>query len=189
MYEVEVKARLRNREEVIKKLEALGCSLSEELHQVDYIFNAQKSIFPPPLGEPVLRVRKQNDKYILTLKIDQSSRQDCMEHELEISDGEKMKEIIKLLGFREDVTVKKIRVKTMYKDIEISLDSVELLGEFIEAEKMVKEKDPEIRKQIQEELMAFLVELGVLKEDQVIDGKYDIMLFEKMDKNDKQSNL
>jgi adenylate cyclase class IV len=38
MYEVEVKAHLRNRKEVIKRLKAFGCKFSKELHQVDRIF-------------------------------------------------------------------------------------------------------------------------------------------------------
>jgi len=49
MYEVEVKARLRNRKEVIKKLESFGCKFSEELHQVDHIFIPEGVDFPPPI--------------------------------------------------------------------------------------------------------------------------------------------
>jgi adenylate cyclase class IV len=60
------------------------------------------------------------------------------------------------------------------------LDQVEQLGEFIEAEKIVTSADPEDRKKTQEELFTFLETLGVAKEDRVIDGKYDIMLWEKL---------
>jgi adenylate cyclase class IV len=59
------------------------------------------------------------------------------------------------------------------------LDSVDRLGEFVEAEKIINEPDAEVRKKIQRELMDFLVEIGIPAEDEVIDGKYDIMLFEK----------
>jgi adenylate cyclase class IV len=62
------------------------------------------------------------------------------------------------------------------------LDKVKYLGEFIEAEKIVKNKDHEDRKKVQEELFDFLETLGITKEDRVIDGKYDIMLWEKMNK-------
>lgn len=179
MYEVEVKAKLKDREGIKKKLEALGCTFSEELHQIDYIFTPEADVFPPPRGIPVLRIREQNGKNIFTLKINQSSRQDCIEHELEIDDGEQMRAIVKLLGFKKDAIVDKKRIKTVYKDMEIVLDVVERLGEFIEAEKIVTDNDPEARKKIQDELMAFLGELGVAPEDQIPDGKYDIMLFEK----------
>lgn len=179
MYEVEVKARLINRKEVFEKLQSIGCVWSTELHQIDDIFTPVTTVFPPPKGEPVLRIRNENGKYILTLKINQTSRQDCIEHEVEISDGEEMDKIIKLLGFRDDVTVDKKRIKTKFKDIEVVLDTVKDLGEFIEAEKVVTEPDPAARMKIQEELYDFLETLGVKKEDRVIDGKYDIMLLEK----------
>lgn len=179
MYEVEIKAHLKDKNKIIEKLKSLGCEFGEELHQKDYIFNPRGEKFPPTIGEPVLRVREENGKNILTLKINQTSRLDCIERELEISDGEMMKEIILLLDFREDVTVEKKRIKTKYKNIEICLDSVMRLGDFIEAEKITTENNPEIRKKIQSELMDFLLELGIEREDQVIDGKYDIMLFEK----------
>jgi len=157
----------------------MGCKFGEELNQKDYIFNPKGEKFPPTIGEPVLRVREENNKSILTLKINQTSRTDCVERELEIGDGEMMKQIILLLGFREDVTVEKKRIKTKYNDIEVCIDSVTRLGDFIEAEKITTNDNSEARKQIQKELMDFLVELGIAREDQVIDGKYDIMLFEK----------
>ncbi len=182
MYEVEVKARLNNREEVIKKLESLGCKFSEELHQIDRVFIPKDVAFPPAIdsGVGVLRVRKSNDKYIFTLKVQQGSRQDSIEKELEISDGDMMVEILKLLNYQEVPTVDKKRIKTNFNDIEIVLDTVKELGEFVEAEKIVTHVDKEDRKKIQDELMNFLVGLGVKKEDQVIDGKYDIMLYEKL---------
>jgi len=182
MYEVEVKARLENREEVIKKLKDLGCKFGEELHQVDDIFTPKTNIFPPPKGTPVLRIRNQNGKYIFTLKINQSSRQDCIEYEVEIAEKDAMEKIIISLGFQKDVTVNKKRIKTNYKDIEVVLDSVQELGDFVEAEKVVMEIDPEARKKIQIELLDFLYTIGIAKEDIVVDGKYDIMLYEKISK-------
>lgn len=181
MYEVEVKAHLRDRNAVMRKLKALGCKFSEELHQIDRIFIPEGAPFPPPIAlrVGVLRVRKSNDQYSFTLKIPQSSRQDSLEKELEIKDGEVMIEILKLLKYQEVPTVDKKRVKTNLNNIEIVLDDVKDLGEFIEAEKIVKTESREDREKIQEELFNFLDTLGVQKEDQVIDGKYDIMLFEK----------
>lgn len=182
MYEVEVKAHLRNREAVIKKLKSFGCKFSKELHQVDQIFIPKGAHFPTPFEVPVLRIRKENQKYFFTLKISQSSRQDSLERELEISDGEKMLEILNFLGYEKFITVNKKRIKTNVEDIEIVLDDVKNLGKFIEAEKIVKHKNHETRKKVQEELFDFLEILGIKKEDRVIDGKYDIMLYEKLNK-------
>jgi adenylate cyclase class 2 len=179
MYEVEVKAKLKDRQAVMKKLEGFGCKFSEELHQIDHVYFPEGFTFPPPIGTGILRVRRQNDKYFFTLKISQSGRQDSIEREMEINDGEMMVEIIKLLKYQEAPTVDKKRTKTKYKDMMIELDEVKELGEFIEVEKIVTHTDPEVRKNIQKELCEFLETLGVAKEDLLVNAKYDIMLFEK----------
>jgi adenylate cyclase class 2 len=179
MYEVEVKAHLRDRASIVKKLKDFGCAFSEELHQVDHIFAPEGLSFPPPLTTPVLRIRKQNDKYFFTLKISQSGRQDSIERELEITDGEMMIEIMKFIKYSEVAIVDKKRIKTTLRDMEITLDEVKGLGEFIEAEKIVTHEDPEDRKKIQQELCDFLETLGVAKDDLLVNHKYDIMLFEK----------
>jgi|SRR3989338_4851199 len=176
MYEVEVKAHLKNRQAVIKKLESLGCKFSKELHQIDRIFIPEGVSFPPPLNVPVLRVRNQNGLYLLTLKISQSNRTDSIEKEIEIMDGEKMIEILQLLKWQEVVKVDKKRVKTNLNDMEIVLDDVKDLGEFIEAEQIVTNDNPNERKKMQGELFAVLATLGVPEEDNIIDGKYDLML-------------
>jgi adenylate cyclase class 2 len=183
MYEVEVKAKLQNRKAVMKKLKSFGCKFSEELHQVDHIFTPAGTPFPTPFTTPVLRVREQGDIFLFTLKISQSGRQDCIEHELEIMDGEKMIEIMKLINYKEVALVDKKRIKTKLNGVGVELDKVKGLGEFIEVEKIVAHPDPEKRKKVQEELFDFLGTLGVSKKDRVIDGKYDIMLWHKL--NDK----
>lgn len=176
MYEVEVKAYLRNREEVKKKIESLGCVFGPELHQVDNIFIPEGLSFPPPIGTPVLRVRNQDGKYIFTLKISQGNRTDSIERELEISDGEKMIDILKLIKWQENILVDKKRIKTNYKDMEIVLDDVKNLGEFIEVEKIVTSEDAKERENIQKDFFDFLETIGVPTEDHIVDGKYDIML-------------
>jgi len=178
MYEVEVKAHLKDRKAVMEKLKGLGCRFGKELHQVDHIFIPDGIPFPPPLGTPVLRVRKQGSIYFFTLKISQGNRTDSIEREMEIPEGEKMIEILKLLKLKETVVVDKKRIKTSFKDMEIVLDNVKDLGEFIEAEKIIKDENPEHRKKIQDELFLFLETLGVAKRDHVVGGKYDIMLSE-----------
>jgi adenylate cyclase class 2 len=180
MYEVEVKAHLRDKEAVLQKLKEFGCEFSEVLHQVDHIFIPKGTPFPSPFNVPVLRVRKQNDIYLFTLKISQGSRTDSLEKEIEIKDGEVMMEILNHIGYEEFVLVDKKRIKTKYKDMEIVLDEVEGLGEFIEAEKIVTTESREDRKNIQNELNSFLETIGIKKEDQIVDGKYDIMMYNKL---------
>ncbi len=181
MYEVEIKSKLKDRETVVAKLESLGCKFGPELHQADHVFTPKGTFLPrSPLGSPALRVRKQNDKYIFTLKISQSNHQDSIEREMEIGDGKMMIEILELMKWNKMPIVEKRRIKTNFKDMEIVLDTVENLGEFIEAEKIVTEESREARAKIQEELLDFLETVGIPREDQIIDGKYDIMLYEKL---------
>jgi adenylate cyclase class 2 len=179
MYEVEVKAYLKDRKGILEKLLNLGCVFSEELHQIDHIFIPENIDFPPPFDVPVLRIRKQNKKHIFTMKISQSNRQDCIEKELEILDGDKMLEIVKFLKYKQVPVVDKKRIKTNLNEIEICIDEVLGLGEFIEVEKIVNNENAEDRKEIQLGLINFLEELGVNKEDHLLGSKYDIMLFEK----------
>ena len=181
MFEIEVKAKLINREDIVKKLEAMGCIFGTELHQVDHIFIPKDISFPPPLHVPVLRVRRQGDKSFLTLKISQSNRQDCIEHEMEISDGDKMIEIMELINYKKVPVVNKKRIKTKLDDMEIVIDIVEGLGEFIEVEKIINEKNGEVRKKIQKDLLNFLSEIGISEKDHLLGSKYDIMLFEKFE--------
>jgi adenylate cyclase class 2 len=178
MYEVEVKARLKNRKEVMKRLQDLGCKFGKVLHQIDHIFIPERLPFPPPIGTPVLRMREQGKKFFFTLKISQNNRTDSIEREIEITEGEKMIEILKLLKWQETILVDKKRIKTNFKDMEIVLDNVKDLGEFVEVEKIVTHADKEYRKKIQEGFYVFLEKIGIPKEDHVIDGKYDIMLHE-----------
>ena len=93
-----------------------------------------------------------------------------------------MIEILKLLKWKETVLVDKKRIKASFKDMEIVLDNVKNLGEFIEVEKIVTHEDVEYRKSIQIELFAFLNTLGVSETDHIVNGKYDIMLYEKLKK-------
>ena len=147
MYEVEVKAHLRDRVSVIKKLDGLGCKFSKEMHHIDKVFAPRGTPLPrTPLGTTVLRVRKQNDTYFFTLKIPQSSHQDCIEREMEIENGEMMIEILELIKWEELPVVDKKRIKTNIRDIEVVVDTVKELGDFVEAEKIVTSEDPEDRK-------------------------------------------
>lgn len=183
MYEVEIKAKLKDKQALKRKLESMGAQWSEELHQEDFIFTPSNIAFVSPKGTPVLRVRKENTKAILTLKINQTSRLDCIEREVEVVDADKMIEIISLSGFKKDVKVNKRRIKAKIGEVEVTIDEVEGLGSFVEAEKITEEADPQKRKAIQVELMDFLVSLGIERDDQVVDGKYDIMIYEKYGPN------
>lgn len=173
-YEIEVKAKLRDLESTKSKICALGCVFSAPIIQHDFIYNQKGIKVEMRHKTPVLRIRKQNDKTIFTVKQDRANELDCIERELTVSDGDTMQEIFKMLGYTKTVEVKKIRMKTKYKDYEICLDEVDGLGSFIEVEKISSESADKVQK----ELFDFLISLGVSKEDRVVQG-YDSMIWEK----------
>lgn len=172
--EIEVKAKIHDVEAVIGKLEAIGVELSEPIIQNDETFVDEEygdySTFQP--GKNVLRIREQNGRFIFTLKQPQKNELDCIEHETEISDPHAFKEALLLMGYKSVVEIHKVRRKARYNDYEICVDEVKELGTFIEVEK----KTAHDAQAVQDELFAFLVTLGIAKEDRVERG-YDTLLF------------
>jgi adenylate cyclase class 2 len=176
--EIEVKAKLRDKEKIIEKLQELGCILSASVVQDDVTFVDQNygAYDEFQAGKNILRIRESNGKFIFTLKQPNKNEFDAIEHETEITDSKEFKQALLVMGYKEVVHVHKERIKTTYQNMEICLDEVRDLGSFIEAEKIMdKDADAEI---VQKELFDFLVSLGVDISDQVTRG-YDTMIYIK----------
>lgn len=177
MKEIEVKAHLKNREQVMDNLRALGCQFSDPISQNDKIFfplgfELGKNV---KRGINVLRIRKTNDQIIFTLKQSQSNELACIEKELLIDNDKEMEEIFKLLGFYEAVKVNKMRLKCKYKNYEVCVDKVEGLGDFIEVESITDEDEEKVQK----ELFDFLQSLGISPSDREMHG-YDTLMYNKL---------
>lgn len=173
--EIEVKAKVKSFVLVKKKLEKLGCIFLKPITQEDQIFLRVGDSFSNfKMGSILLRIRKQNNQKIFTLKKRQEAEMSSIEKEIVIQDAKTLEEIIKYLGFREVVKVKKVRIKCKYKNSEICLDQVKGLGSFIEVEKFSTGNTFKI----QEELFRFLETLGVKREDRVLHG-YDVLVYNK----------
>jgi len=182
--EIEVKAKLRNREEVVKKLIELKCEFSPVKTQDDIVWVEKTGSLEDFLSNKVfLRIRIQNDgKVILTAKSPKakSGNESLVkrEHEVVVSSADETRNILSMLGLQEAVRVIKKRQTTHCNDYEICLDDVEGLGSFIELEKIANETNAA---QIQQEMMSFLQSLGIAPEDQVKKG-YDILMIESKTK-------
>lgn len=175
MQEIEVKAHIKNAEAVLGELARMGYKLSEPVEQKDTVYVPKGVKIPVPLGVTVLRVREQVGKIFLTLKIPQTNQLDCVERELTISDANEMEAIILALGFEKASYTEKSRRKGKVGELEVCVDTVRGLGQFIEVEKLVEAASGDV---VQTELLSFLKSLGVSEEDQVFDG-YDILLARK----------
>lgn len=173
MKEIEVKARVRDKEAFLAALKERGIELGEPIEQRDIVFAEDISRFKeftPNVN--FLRIRNQNGQHLFTLKRSEVNETESTEHETEVSKPEEVIAIIKLLGFEEAVRIHKVRRKAKYQDFEICLDDIEHLGLFVEVEKLVESGDIEA---IQNELFSFLETLGISRADQVTQG-YDTLM-------------
>ena len=173
--EIEVKAKVKNKDVLVSKLRELGCVLNEPVVQDDCVYN-KKGVDPKDHshGTSVLRIREQKGRIVFTLKKNRSNDLDCIEKEIEVTDKNTLEEIIELLDYEKTVEVHKKRQKGKYGDYEICLDEVEGLGFFIEVEKM----SDEAGEKVQNELFDFLKKLGIEDEDRVFHG-YDTLVWLK----------
>jgi len=185
MREIEVKFKVLSRETLLEKLREMGVELGQPVHQTDYLFVHPGTEYPPvPAGFPVYRIRVENNKNsLITLKIPQknsvgsTNSQDCKEYETTIGDPEVMFAFLRALHLETLPTVSKKRIKGKIGDIEICIDEVEKLGTFIEAEKIVN--DDRLAEETQETLRVFLESLGISRDCEIHNGKYDVMMYEK----------
>jgi adenylate cyclase class 2 len=172
MREIEIKARLVNKPEVLAKLKEMGVSLSDPIKQHDIVYG-RPGMTGGEMDAIWLRVRTENDvKTIFTLKKPVVGQLDSLEHELEIGDGEEMKAIMRLLGFELFSDVTKHRQKGKFGEIEICVDEVDGLGSFIEAEQLTDENaDHNV---VRQELWQLFENLTIKKDDEISKG-YDIL--------------
>lgn len=176
MREIEVKAKLNNKEQIISKLKSLGCVFEESKKQNDVVYVERVGNLETFLSNKnFLRIRESNGKYLLTLKSNGENSLSKIEHETLVSSKEETENILKLIGMVPIVTVNKIRSISHYNQFEICIDGVEDLGDFIEVESVTDEGDAE---KIQNKMFSFLESLGIKKEDRVFEG-YDILILKK----------
>jgi adenylate cyclase, class 2 len=173
MREIEVKAKLTNKDDVVNKLKSLGCVFGDVKIQNDVVYVEKMGDLETFLSnKSFLRIRESNDKFLLTYKTNAGISLSKIEHETEVGSKKETENILRLLGFVPAVVVNKTRSITHYNKFEICVDNVEDLGDFIEVEIITDEGDAEL---IQEEMFSFLKSLGVKKEDRVFEG-YDILM-------------
>lgn len=129
-----------------------------------------------------LRLRILENKNILSYKkfIPPTNNEPahCIEHELEISDIEKLKLILNDLRIKKEITLKKERKIFIYKNnIEISLDIVDNLGHFIELEIINHENINEAVNEIN----GFIKKFKITESMRNYDG-YSYLLFNEKNK-------
>ena len=180
MNEIEVKAKLKDKETIMNTLKDMGLEIHESKYQKDTIYwpNDIKDPFGRLFGRNFLRIREQKvgdeKKVIFTIKQSLENQLDSIEHEIGIKEEDIpiMFSMFELLGFYKFTTVEKERINARIGEIEICIDEVTDLGSFIELEKFGETNQAE---KIRQELYALLGSLGIQKKDYVYYG-YDILM-------------
>jgi adenylate cyclase class 2 len=178
MREIEIKAKVSDKQALIERITQAGVKLSNPIKQHDVVYGRKDAVDNAP-GSHWLRIRTENDdKIIFNLKQSHQGGLDSIEHETEVSDAEELASIILRLGFTLYSDLTKTRQKAKYNDIEICVDDVEGLGVFIEAEQLADEdaNGELVAKNLWNELEKF----GVDRSDEVFDG-YDVLMNKKIE--------
>lgn len=176
MKEIKVKYRLDHVDELINKLERLGCKMSDMEDQKDTVYVTNLKNISSDAGSIFLRVRKNNDKIELNAKRHTHLMQSRKEVEFEVSSYEDANHFLELIGFKKWVEVVKKRIHTTYENCNICIDEVDSLGSFVELEYVVEDskKDQDILEKIAK--VAKKLEIDTTKE---VDQYYDEMMAKK----------
>lgn len=174
MREIEVKAKVKDKNSLLAKAKAMGIVFGEASLQDDTTYETTTPYVDPSWN--IFRIRKQSGKNILTMKYKASSRsRDNHERETVIEDAEEMADMLERLGYTHGVRIRKHRQIAKHEGLELCIDEVDDLGTFVEVEKLAAD-DADVDA-IQETLWQLLLELGVEQEDRVHKG-YDTLMHE-----------
>jgi len=170
--EIEIKVKIASIEEMAGTLEAAGAIFGGDLVHEDYYFDKPEKLGSFALTDEALRMRvsrnvsQRIEQCFVTYKggkVD-STTKTREEIEVGVDDGQKMRDIIKKIGFREIIVVKKDRKNYTMDDISIMLDRVQYLDDpYMEVE--IVADDPEALDSTREKLFSFLEQLGFSRDD------------------------
>ena len=176
MREIEIKARVTDTAAIRKALQQRNVVLSAPVTHHDRVWGVA-GVAGNNNTEPWLRIRSETKdgavRHLFTFKRSVTGQLDSIEHETDIADPEAMRSIVEELGYSLYVDLTKTREKTHIDDMEVCLDSVDELGDFIEIEKLTD--DDADYQAVADELWLILEGLGVSRKDEVTEG-YDTLI-------------
>ncbi len=130
--EVEIKAKINNLNEIMQKIADLKANFVREEEQEDYYFIHPCRDFKET--DEAIRVRFSQSGIFLTYKGKRLSEKVKSREELEVKTEENIIDILEKLSFKVYMEIRKVRKIYRYDDLEICIDNVEHLGNFIEIE-------------------------------------------------------
>jgi adenylate cyclase, class 2 len=134
MLEIEIKAYCDDHNDVVEKIKSLGGKLVKIVEDKDIYYKHPSRDFVET--DEAFRIRIEDNITLLTYKGPKigGRSKTRFERELVFNGLDAMKEILDKLGFTIAGEVNKVRTYYSVKDIEICLDSVDGLGDFVELE-------------------------------------------------------
>ncbi len=174
MIEVEIKSRVKNFEEIKNKLAEIGAKSMKSEEQTDAIFGHPSMLDGNNFvieGGYSARVGQRGEKTTVEFK-EILRGKGGIEVKSPIASIELGKKFLNRLGFKEAFTIHKFRDYFKLDGLEIALDKVDTLGNFIEIEKMVS--SPDEIESARKECHELLDKLNINHE--IVDKKYgDLM--------------
>lgn len=172
MREIEIKVRVNDLDKLLSYISSLGIKLGKKLKQHDVVY-ALPGSEDNHLEAIWLRVRTENDsKVYFTLKRSVVGHLDSIEHEVIVDNAREIENIIAEMGYELYSDLTKVRRKAKHGEIEICIDEVPELGNFIEAE-LIMQHDTNHDSAV-DRLWKLFGELGLDKKDEVHEG-YDVL--------------
>ncbi|MBD3354797.1 class IV adenylate cyclase [Candidatus Woesearchaeota archaeon] len=172
--EIEIRAKIEDREKVKQILVEKGMEIKYEEDQVDYYYKPKgKEKEPQGPGSAILRIRKTVNGNFLTYKALTNQKGAWIEHDIQISDVGEMGNILDKVGYVNVLTIHKSRIAGTLGNKGINIDLIKELGEYIECE-IHSEDVADAKAQI----LALLKELEI-PETNIEHKGYARILFEK----------
>jgi adenylate cyclase class 2 len=157
--EIEAKLKLARRpggvgshKQVSERLKKLGAEFVSEQTQKDYYFDDENEGLTE--ADKCLRLRRQrignDEKVFLTYKgaREKAKYKRRQEADIEVSDADAVEKLLCGIGFNKALTVEKKRSVWRLGGCEVGLDSVALLGDFVEIEGSSEEKIADVQKKL-----------------------------------------
>lgn len=181
MREIEIKVKVDDKNTVLATLARQDIAVTESVTHHDRVFGVAGEKGDEDNSRPWLRIRTETkngkDTHYFTLKKSVTSQMDSIEHETIVNDDIELEMIIKHINFTPYSDLKKTRQKAKIGDIELCIDTVGGLGDFVEVEKLTDEgADYDT---VAAELWQVIDSLNISRDNLVTDG-YDVLMNKKL---------
>ncbi|MAF79750.1 class IV adenylate cyclase [bacterium] len=161
--EIEIKVGVEHTDKLLEFLEKEGKFLGERQQKDEYFTPAHRDFLKVRPVKEWLRLRDADGQCSFTYKNyyydERGKSSHCDEYEAELTSMDQSKKMFNALDFKSICLVDKVRRSWMYKDYEVSLDSVKDLGDFVEIEYKGKDENVEPKK-VTADMVKFLKDLG-----------------------------